>query len=63
MEIQIKISEVWNGTGESETLAIIETTPQLAKTEVYQWINANRPDLSLARTIYAHGFHACEVIR
>ena len=58
--MKIKISEVWNNTGESKELAIlnIESEPMRA---VYNWIDENRPDLELADTFYSHGFHAIEI--
>ena len=56
----IQISEVWNYEGRSETLAIIETVdnPHLA---VDDWINENRPDLTLARGLNSHGWHAKQI--
>lgn len=55
--MKIRISEVWNSTGSTVELAVIEagSNPRAA---VYNWIETNRPDLTLADTVYAHGFHA-----
>lgn len=58
--MKIQISEVWNSEGRSEVLATIETPDNHigATIDVYRWIEKNRPDLILATTIDAHGFHA-----
>lgn len=58
--MRIQINEVWNDSGKSVELAIIEPvgSPFLA---VQTWIATNRPDLECAMSIYAHGFHAVEV--
>lgn len=58
--MKIQINEVWNNSGKSVELAVIEAVgnPRLA---VLDWIKTNRPDLSLADSIYSHGFHAKEV--
>ena len=57
----IQISEVWNYEGRSEILAIIETNdnPHLA---VDNWINENRPDLTLARGLNSYGWHATQIL-
>lgn len=58
--MKIQINEVWNDTGKSNKLAVIEVNgnPKLA---VWDWIEANRPDLSLDTGLFAHGFHAQQV--
>lgn len=61
--MRIKVSEVWNHEGRTETLATIDVDTRIEnpKAAVYTWMAANRPDLSLATTIDAHGFHAIAV--
>lgn len=57
--MRIQINEVWNHEGRSKELAIIEASDNhKAFQVVYAWIDKNRPDLSLADSIDAHGFHA-----
>lgn len=60
--MRILISEVWNDTGKSVQLAVINGghAPRLA---VYDWITDHRPDLSLACTLYDHGYHAKETTK
>lgn len=60
VKMQIKISEVWNESGKSEQLTVIEPTenPYLAVTG---WIEKNRPDLRLASGLFDHGYHAVEI--
>lgn len=60
--MKIRISEVWNYTGESKELAIIEADVSMAAHVVIGWISVNRPDLELADTTSKHGFHAIAVI-
>lgn len=59
--MKIQISEVWNLEGRSEMLAIIEAPRELAQTAVFNWVDKNRPDLNIAGTINAHGYHAIEL--
>ena len=58
--MKILIQEVWNATGESKTLAVIETYSSWPNVAVTEWIKNNRPDLTLANGIYSHGFYASE---
>ena len=57
----IQINEVWNDEGRSETLTIFDTNdnPHLA---VHDWINENRPDLTLASDLNSHGYHAKQIL-
>lgn len=60
----IRISEVWNNdTPHKKTeLAVIIIAPKKNPVlAVQNWISANRPDLQLADTITAHGYHAIEI--
>lgn len=59
-QMKIQISEVWNAEGKSEKLAIIDGGRNPAQA-VRDWIAANRPDLDLANTLYAHGYHAIAI--
>lgn len=62
--MKISINEVWNAEGRSEHLAVIEilgNSPVAARHAVWAWILSNRPDLDLAQSISAHGFHAIAV--
>jgi hypothetical protein len=57
--INILIEEVWNHKGESQKLVILENVQlNKARTAVYDWISANRPELQLATGILDHGYHA-----
>lgn len=58
--MRILINEVWNAEGRTVELARIEANGN-PRAAVYEWIRANRPDLDLATTIDAHGFHAVAV--
>ena len=55
--MKIRISEVWNLSGKTQEIGIIEAEGNPTRA-VYDWIEKNRPDLSLANTVVAHGFHA-----
>jgi hypothetical protein len=63
--MKIKISEVWNADGRSKELAVIDVEDVRgkygARRAVEEWILQNRPDLQLADTIYAHGYHAIAI--
>lgn len=59
--MKIRINEVWNTKGETKELAVVECHPLSARATVWRWINNNRPDLSLATDINAHGYHAVEI--
>ena len=59
--MKIRISEVWNRVGKSKELAVIESDNLLGPSAVRKWIRENRPDLTVAESIYAHGYHAVEV--
>ena len=58
--MKIQINEVWNQTGKSEELTVIEVngTPSDCRSAVRDWIDNNRPDLQLASGLYDHGYHA-----
>lgn len=56
--MKAKISEVWNQSGRTVVIAEIETKPSSFRSDVFKWIEENRPDLNLADTLTAHGFHA-----
>lgn len=57
--MKVQINEVWNGEGRSERLAVIDIPVGLnPRHVVYDWIAANRPDLTLATSIFSHGYHA-----
>ena len=58
---RIAINEVWNHDGRSVRLAVIEAKPGRERSEVVAWILNNRPDLDLATTIDAHGYHAVAI--
>lgn len=60
--MKIRISEVWNNEGRSVELAVIEVKHvRDAALAVLRWIGAHRPDLQMADSIDAHGFHAVDV--
>ena len=59
-KMKIQINEVWNSTGKSVELAVIEASGN-PRRAVYDWIAANRPDLDMATALYSHGFHAQEI--
>ena len=60
--MKIQINEVWNGGSDgSKELAVINVVGNNPKQSVYDWISANRPDLDLCTSIYAHGFHAKQI--
>lgn len=60
--MRIKISEVWNGgTNGSVELAVIEVDPSHPVSDVYDWVNKNRPGLPLNTSINGHGFHAIQI--
>lgn len=60
--MKIRISEVWNASGRSVDLATIEVkNVGVATLSVQNWIKNNRPDLGLADTIFAHGYHAIAI--
>lgn len=62
-KMKIQIKEVWNSEGRSQKLAVIEVNGNQhdAIQSVWNWIRENRPDLSMADTIDAHGFHAVAI--
>lgn len=59
--MKIKINEVWNAEGRSETLAIIDVDGDTILA-VKEWIEKNRPDLQLALGLSSHGYHARQVL-
>lgn len=67
--MKVQISEVWNAEGRSVPLVTIDVwsagsvheTHREALQAVLDWVANNRPDLKLANTINAHGYHAKEV--
>jgi len=60
--MKIEISEVWNSEGRQRLLATIDTDHKRhPKIAVWEWIAANRPDLSLANSISSHGYYAVSV--
>ena len=60
--MKIRITEVWNNEGRSKELTTIEVaTGERPHQAVWKWILENRPDLELAASVWAHGFHAVEV--
>ena len=57
--MRIKISEVWNHLGQSETLAVIEVpnNRREAVLAIMDWIPKHHPDLFLATGLNDHGYH------
>lgn len=60
--MKIQINEVWNADGKSKELAVIDVeggrNPRVA---VLDWIDANRPELTMALTLSDHGYHARQI--
>ncbi len=60
--MKIKIEEVWNDTGKSQELAVLDIRPGINPyTTVRNWIYENRRDLSLADGLFSHGYYAREI--